>query len=494
MEADVFGIRRRRDGRVSVAQNHHDVVVLGGGPAGRLISTELARAGCAVALVENALVGGEAQHFACMPAKSLLHSTRRGETWELAVARRDEVAGNLDDTPAAARMADAGVTLVNGLGRISGPGALRVGADAFTFTDLVVCTGSEPTLPSVDGLLDAPVWTSDEALVCPDLPRRLVVLGGDPAGCELAQVYASYGSQVTVIEAARRLLGTEVPFAGDMLGGALRRMGIDLRLGVTLSQVRRTDFGVRVALSDGGVLDADRILVTTGRRPRITDLGLESLGIAIDPACGLSIDATCRVLVTDPPGLAVSGPPDGLVPRPRAGSTTDGGTDDGTDTGTGGGGVWAAGDVTGTASSPHLAHYQARVVVSNMLGVRREADYRAIPRVVHTTPTVYAVGLSPSSAGAQSVDLLTAGYDLASTARAAVEDDDRGRVELYADRARGVLVGAAAVGPYAEEWMSEIALAIRAETPLSVLTDVVHAFPTYGEAIEVPLRELAERL
>ncbi|WP_315987315.1 NAD(P)/FAD-dependent oxidoreductase [Actinomadura sp. HBU206391] len=483
---------------MSVAQNHHDVVVLGGGTTGRLISTELARAGCTVALVENALAGGESPYFACMPAKSLLHSTRRGETWELAIARRDEVAGNLDGTSAAARMAEAGVTVLRGLGRISGPGAIRVGTVTYTFTDLVVCTGSEPTLPSIDGLLDAPVWTSDEALVCADLPRRLVVFGADPAGCELAQVYASYGSQVTVIESARRLLGAEAPFAGDMLGGALRRMGIDLRLGVTLSQIRRTEFGVRVALSDGGVLDADRILVTTGRRPRITDLGLELLGVAVDPSRGLSVDPTCRVLVTDPPGLPASGSPAGLVPRPRAGSTaqadTDAGAHAGTGTGQVAGSVWAAGDVTGTGPSPHLARYQARVVVSNVLGVRREADYRAIPRVVHTTPSVYAVGFSPPSADAEGVDLLAAGYDLASTARAAVEDDDGGRVELYADRVRGVLVGAAAVGPYAEEWMSEIALAIRAETPLSVLTDVVHAFPTYGEAIEVPLRELVERL
>jgi pyruvate/2-oxoglutarate dehydrogenase complex dihydrolipoamide dehydrogenase (E3) component len=131
-------------------------------------------------------------------------------------------------------------------------------------------------------------------------------------------------------------------------------------------------------------------------------------------------------------------------------------------------------------------------VVSNLLGVRREADYRAVPRVVHTTPSVYAVGRFPQEN--PGVELLVAGYDLASTARAAVEDDDRGRVELYADGAHGVLVGAAAVGLYAEEWMSEIALAIRAETPLSVLTDVVHAFPTYGGAIEPPLRELAQRL
>jgi dihydrolipoamide dehydrogenase len=146
------------------------------------------------------------------------------------------------------------------------------------------------------------------------------------------------------------------------------------------------------------------------------------------------------------------------------------------------------------ARTTHAARYQARVVVSNVRGKRREAVDRAVPRVVHTTPSVYAVGLSPAQAEERGMELLTAGYDLAATARAAVEADDRGRVELYADRSRGLLIGAAAVGLYAEEWMSEIALAIRAQTPLGLLTDVVHAFPTFGEALEAPLRELAGRL
>ncbi len=151
-------------------------------------------------------------------------------------------------------------------------------------------------------------------------------------------------------------------------------------------------------------------------------------------------------------------------------------------------------DVTGIARTTHAARYQAQVALSNLLGRRREADYRAIPRVVYTSPTVYSVGISPTQADELRIDLHTAGYDLAATARAAVEADERGRVELYADRSRGRLVGAAAAGLYAEEWMSEIALAIRAETPLSLLADVVHAFPTYGEAVEAPLRELADGL
>ncbi|WP_232383539.1 dihydrolipoyl dehydrogenase family protein [Actinomadura violacea] len=441
-----------------MSQNHHyDAVVLGGGTAGELVATGLARAGRDVALVENRLVGGESRYFACVPSKSLLLSARRGETWEMAVARRDALTGHRADERIVAGMAEEGVTVLRGRGTVTAPGRIEVDGAEHGFGDLVLCTGSEPVIPPVDGLADVPLWTSDGALAVPDLPRRLVILGGGPVGCELAQVYAAFGSQVAVVEASGRLLTAEAPFAGEVLADALRRMGVDLRLGAALSQVERKESGLRLWLSDGGTLDADRILVAAGRRPRVEGLGLETLGVATSPGHGVPVDETCRVPSSS-------------------------------------GDVWAAGDVTGVARTTHAARYQARLVLANLLGEHRAADYRAIPRVVYTTPTVYAVGISPKQAEELGIDLLTAGYDLAATARAAVEADERGRVELYADRSRGLLIGAAAAGLYAEEWMSEIALAIRAETPLSVLTDVVHAFPTYGESVEAPLRELAGRL
>jgi dihydrolipoamide dehydrogenase len=448
------------DDQVTDAQDkRYDVLVLGGG-AGKNIAADLARAGRSVALVERRLVGGECPYFACMPSKSLLHSARQGETWEHAVARRDEVTHHLDDAPTAAAMAEAGVTVVRGHGRVARPGVVEVDGAEYGYTDLVIATGSEAVVPDVEGIGDVPTWTSDEALTRPELPRRLIVLGGGPVGCELSQIYAAFGTQVTLVEASDRLLASEAPFIGDLLADVLRRMGADLHLGVGATSAERTETGLRLRLSDGTHIDADRILIAAGRRPRVADLGLERLGIEADPEKGIAVDVTCKAAVT-------------------------GSGSDGTN-------VWAAGDVTGVAPYTHAANYQWRVVVSNVLGKRREADYRAVPRAVYTTPTVYAVGVSPVSA--TGLELMAAGYDLVNTPRATVENDDRGRVELYADRARGVLVGAAAVGLYAEEWMSEITLAIRAETPLSILTDVIHAFPTYGEAIEPALRELAERL
>ncbi|HEY1915778.1 MAG TPA: NAD(P)/FAD-dependent oxidoreductase [Streptosporangiaceae bacterium] len=471
-----------------------DVVVLGGGTAGAHIASEVARAGRTVAVVEAGLVGGECPYLACMPSKSLLQSARRGETWEHAVARRDEVSGHLDDAAAAARLTETGATLIRGTAQITKPGTIEVeematigrpakpaeaAATTIGYTDLVIATGSEPVAPPVEGLTDVPAWTSAEALTGPDLPRRLIVLGGGPVGCELAQIYASFGSAVTLVEAEDHVLPGETTFAGELLADGLRRTGVDVRAGSAAVKAETTDSGLALTLADGSRLEADRVLLATGRRPRLSGLGLAKLGIELGSGMVLPVDSACRVTTGSGTG---------------SGAGTGAGTGAGAGSGRGrrkdSGHVWAAGDVTGVAAYTHTANYQADIVAANILGGQREADYRAIPRVVYTTPSVYTVGLSPARAQAAGVELATAGFDLAETARATVEDDDKGRVELYAD-ASGVLVGAAAVGLYAEEWMSEVTLAVRAGIPLTVLADVVRAFPTYGAALEAPLRKLA---
>ena len=419
-----------------------DVVVLGGDPAGIRVAGELARAGRTVALIEPEPELGEV-----------------GEVGAPAAPPR----------PRSAALSAAGVTVLSGPARIVRPGTVEVvdgaaGKAAHGYTDLVLCTAGEPIRPALPGLADIPTWTSDEALCRPDLPRRLVVLGGGPAGCELAQLYAASGSQVTVVDEPDRLLATEAPFLGTAVGDALRRTGAVLRLGVRLDRVDRTDTGFRLCLGDGPGIVADRLLIATERRPRLDDLGLECLGI--DPAAELTADETGRV-----------------APH-----------------------VWAAGAVTGGPPGTRTAAaYQADVVAANILGRRRKAGHRAIPRVVHTTPAAYAVGVSPGEDGDDHDELITAGVGLFEIAppritsweraRGVLPDGGRrGRLELYADRSRGILVGAAAVGPHAAEWMSEVALAIQAEIQLCTLAEVVRAYPTYGEAIGIAARELIERL
>jgi pyruvate/2-oxoglutarate dehydrogenase complex dihydrolipoamide dehydrogenase (E3) component len=491
-----------------------DVVVLGGGTAGGHVAELAARGGRSVALVEAGLIGGESPYLACLPSNSLLLAAGRGETWEDAVARRDEVTKGLDDSGSARRFAEAGVTVVRGTGRIERPGIVVVtlapgeepvtgpGADQVTgpdagqvagqvaaagggevalgYGDLVIATGCEPVAPPIEGLADIPTWTTAEGLCSPDLPRRLIVLGGGPAGCELTQIYATFGSQVTLVEAERVLLPGEPAFAGEMLAAALRRAGAEIYLGSPATKAERTPDGLTLALEDGTRIDADRLLLASGRRPRLGGLGLDALGIAVTPGMALPADAT------------------GLV----------------ADVGPVGGRVWAAGDVTGITHA-HAGRYQAEVVAANILGEHREADYRAIPRCVFTMPSVYAVGLVPEavaspadpedapagsaripadSAADGRAGLVTARAQLGDTARARLSQDDLGQLELYADAASGQLVGAVAVGPDAASWMAEVTLAIRAKVPVTILADVVHAFPTYGEAMETALRELAGTL
>ncbi len=445
-----------------------DVVVLGGGIAGERVAIEAAEGGKSVALVEAGLVGGESPYLACIPSNSLLRSARSGETWENAVARRDALIARLDDSAAASRLAAAGVSLVRGTGRVTAPGTVTVTAspaqastaDAadvpgateteLSYTHLVIATGSEPVAPPIEGLADIQAWTTAEALTCPDLPRRLIILGGGPAGCELAQIYATFGSAVTLVEAEDRLLAAEPAFTGEILAEVLRRAGVDVRLGSAAVQATRNDDGLALLLADGVRLEADRLLLASGRRPRLTGLGLDVLGIDVTPGKPLPADEACRVAD----------------------------------------GVWAAGDATG-AGHTHVARYQAGVVAANILGAARAADYRALPRAVYTDPAVFAVGLTPETAAAAGVTLETASSALAGTARARLDTDDAGYVELYAEPDSGMLVGAAAVGPDAADWMAEITLAIRAEIPVKTLSDVIHAFPTHGEVLEAPLRALA---
>jgi pyruvate/2-oxoglutarate dehydrogenase complex dihydrolipoamide dehydrogenase (E3) component len=508
-----------------------DVVVLGGGAAGVHVATEVAGGGKAVALVEAGLIGGESAYLACLPSNSLLLSAARGKTWEDAVARRASVTGGLDDSAALRRLSRAGVTVIRGTGRITAPGTVEVilapgeeSAPAGTvvplaYTDLVLATGCEPVAPPIEGLSDIPAWTTAESLCSPDLPRRLIVLGGGPAGCELTQIYASFGSQVTLVEADQRLLPGEPAFAGEILAAALRRAGAEIYLGSRATKAERTPDGLTLALADGTRIDADRLLLASGRRPRLGGLGLDALGLQITPGMALPTTTRCEVAGAD-------------------------------------GRVWAAGDVTGTTHT-HASHYQAGVVAANILGVPRQADYSALPRCVFTTPSVFSVGVVPVAAEAgQEADtaagsgtgngagngagpaapeagertrrmlriapmpaagqpqsgtqpqsgnqaragarasqpsprLVTVRASLGDTTRAQLGQDDLGCLELYADTESGVLAGAVAVGPDAASWMGEITLAIRAKIPVTILADVVHAFPTYGEALETALRELA---
>ena len=453
-----------------------DVVVLGGGSAGELISGLVAECGRSVALVEGVRVGGECPYLACMPSKAMLRSAqvRRlvarsltlGATasrlvldpdstaFGAAVGRRDEIRAHGDDAEATSALQERGVTIIRGRGYVARPGTVTVDGTECGYSNLVISTGSSAWRPELPGLDSVPSWTSDEALTSPLRPASLVILGGGPVGCELAQVYARFGVQVTLIDRGPRLIDEEEPSVGLLLAEVLRSDGVDVRLGVRATVAESGPVGARLHIDDGSAVDAERILIAVGRSPNVEDIGLEALGI--EPGNqGIGVDADCRVT---------------------------GHTD-----------VWAAGDVTGAAPFTHTANYQARIIAENILGGSAVADYSAIPRCVFTDPPVASVGLTESKAGSRGIEVSMAEMDLAQLARASTDGEPVGRLVLTADRLRQVLIGASAIGPRADEWLGEAALAIRAAVPLSVLVDVVHAFPTFAEAYEPPLRELLAR-
>lgn len=454
---------------------HFDAVILGGGSAGEVISSTLARAGKRVAVVEERLVGGECPYFACIPSKAMLYAAemRRsareshetgatsaplqldadGQAYAAATARRDVVAEQRDDSGTVGDLERLGVTIIRERGRVTGPGTLQAGDRELGWEDLVVCTGTTVNRPEIPGLDASFAWTSEDAYSSPELPESIVIIGGGAVGCELAQVYARFGAKVTIVQRQPRLLPAEPALISDTLAEMLRSEGITIILSAQAKSAETTGNDCRITLDNGIQLTGQRVILASGKGARLEPLGISALGIEPDAKGFLSVDTHCRV----------------------AGQEH----------------VWGAGDVTGIAQFTHTANYQGRIVSANILGGDVRADYRAIPRGLYTEPAVASVGLSEEAARKQGIAAVSATMDVGETARAFATGRRGGRLVLTAARTKRVLIGASAIGPHAEEWIGEAVLAIRAEVPLDILIDVVHPFPTFSEAYEPPLRELA---
>ncbi len=452
-----------------MSEREFDVVVIGMGPGGEHVAEELARAGLAVAAVEDSLVGGECPYWGCVPSKmmiraaNLLAEGRRipgmaGASSVLPdwapVARRirDEATDSWDDKVAADRYTDLGGTLFRGQGVITGPHRVSVGGDTLVARrGIVVNTGTVPAIPPVPGLAGTPYWTNHAAIETEQVPQSLIVLGGGPIGVELAQVFARFGAQVTIVETADRLLPAEEPEAGAVLAEVFGREGIYVCTDAKAESVSHTGSAFTVTMAGGTAVSAERLLVATGRRSDLAALGVAAVGLD-ESAAAIAVD-------------------DEMVAAP---------------------GVWAIGDIVGKGAFTHMSMYHAEIVIASILGrAHHPAEYHALPRVTFTDPEIGAVGLTEAQARSQLDHVQVGVTQLPSSARGWMHKaGNDGFIKVVADADRGVLVGATSAGPMGGEVLSMLTLAVHAAIPVRRLREMIYAYPTFHGAVPDALAQL----
>jgi pyruvate/2-oxoglutarate dehydrogenase complex dihydrolipoamide dehydrogenase (E3) component len=457
--------------------HEYDLIVVGAGAVGENIADRAVQGGLTVVLIESELVGGDCSYWACMPSKALLRSgialraakklggAKEAVTGGLDVAavfaRRNGFTHDWDDQSQVDWVAGAGIDLVRGHARFTGEKEVSVTADDGSVTVLrakhavATSVGSDALLPDIPGLADVSPWTSRDATSAQKAPGSLAIIGGGVVAVEMATAYASFGTKVTVIVRGGLLAGQE-PFAGELVADALRELGATLKLGAQTTRVSRTDEGVVLELDDGSTVTADEVLVATGRVPRTSDLGFETIGLT--PGDWLETDDTLLVKGFD--------------------------------------WLYAVGDVNHRALLTHQGKYQARaagdVIAARALGTPVDdspwgahvatADHRAVPQVTFSDPEVASVGLTAAAAEKAGYDIRVVDYDLSWVAGASLQADGYvGKARMVVDEKRKVALGVTFVGQDVSEMIHAATVAVVGEVPLDRLWHAVPAYPTMNE-------------
>jgi len=446
-----------------------DLIVIGMGVGGEEVAGRAAEAGMRVLAIERKLVGGECPYWGCIPSKMMIRAANAlAETgrvnqlagradaepsWDPVAARVREATANWDDQAAVERFEGKGGRFLRGQARIVGQRAVEVDGERFEATrGIVIATGSEPAMPPVDGIDQVDAWTNREAIEATELPRSVVVLGAGAVGLELAQAFHRFGTTATLVETAEHALPGDEPENGEAIRAVLEEDGMTLRTGVSAKSIRRGGPGVVVELSDGSQLEAERLLVATGRRSDLRSLGVDAAGLDPD-AAAVAVDEHLRAAP----------------------------------------GVWAVGDVTGHGAFTHVAVYQGRIAAADVLGRDHwPADYAAVPRVTFTDPEVASVGLTEAQAREAGHRVRTGVATTASSARGWIHGPgaEHGVMKLVADADQGVLLGGSVMSPAAGEVAGLLVLAIRQRVPLAALRELIYPYPTFVRGLEDALREL----
>jgi pyruvate/2-oxoglutarate dehydrogenase complex dihydrolipoamide dehydrogenase (E3) component len=449
-----------------------DVICVGAGTVAEAVAKELNGTGITLAVVERELVGGECPYWGCIPSKTLLRAAEvlaeAQRARDLAASRVEvdvdfpkiakrthEIARNEDDTVSTRRLIEEGVTVVRGDGRLTAPRTVMVGdRELRARRGIVICTGTSPAIPAIDGLDRVDYWTNRQATLPTELPASLTVLGSGPIGAELAQAYARFGSAVHVVEALDRLIPGEEPEASAELAEAFDADGITVSLATRAVGASQTKDGITLRFESGEAVTSARLLVAVGRRPKLAGIDLEATGISTTERGWVKVDGAS------------------LLAAP---------------------GIWAGGDVTGIGAFTHLSWYHGLIIGRQLKGEHAVADHRAIPRVTFTDPEIASVGLSEAAARERLGNVRVVSADTGNGTRGYINGPPGGVIKLIADMDRKVLVGALVVGPRAGEMIAELTLAIRADVPLAVLEDTLHAFPTFSRDLDGLFPRLVDR-
>jgi pyruvate/2-oxoglutarate dehydrogenase complex dihydrolipoamide dehydrogenase (E3) component len=445
-----------------------DVVVIGLGPGSEEVAAKLAEAGLSVVGIDHGLVGGECPYWGCIPSKAIIRAANALEearrvpglagastvtpAWAPVARRIREMTDSWDDRRAIERLERKGGRFVRGTGRLDGPGRVAVDGTVFEARRaIVVNTGTSAVIPPIPGLAEVKPWTNRELVETETLPASLVVLGGGTIGLELAQAVHRFGVSVRIVEADNRLLGLEEPETSAEILRVLEEEGLDVHLGTSVERVAVGGEGVTLEAGDVRV-SGEKVLVATGRRANLSGIGLETIGL--DPSAkAIEIDDDCRAAP----------------------------------------GVWAMGDCTGKGAFTHVATYQGRIVVADILGrTHAKADYHALPRVTFTDPEIGTVGLTEVQARERGISVRTGKGSVATSTRGWIHGPgNAGFMKLVEDSDRGVLVGATSMGPWGGEVMSMLSVAVHAAVPAQTLREMIWAYPTFHRGIEDALADLS---